>query len=206
MYLAWSNPGNPDPNGGYAPGRLYLSTSTDAGRSWSRPLDVLAPGVQGLRTHFGFDVGAPGRVAFSYLGKRGGRQGFDGYITESTDTLASRPVFWSATVNDPSQVPLDSGSAGSSHNLGLDYVSVAIGPNGVPWASFWDDCGEGLPQSTAGCPADRQPSPGTTTLGFMDYAGRLAPGPATRPKPRPKRHGRHVRPHTRAVRNRSRTH
>jgi hypothetical protein len=142
---------------------------------------VLAPGVQGLRTHFGFDVGRPGHVAFSYLGS----QGFDGYITESTDTLVSRPLFWSATINDPSQVPLDSGRAGSSHNLGLDYVSVAIGPNGVPWASFWDDCGERLPQSTPGCPADRRPSPGTTTLGFVDYAGRLAPGPATRPRPPP---------------------
>lgn len=29
-------------------------------------------------------------------------------------------------INDPAQVPLDTGSEGSSHGLGLDYVSVSI--------------------------------------------------------------------------------
>jgi hypothetical protein len=192
LYLAWSNPGNPNPNGAYAPGNVLLSISRNGGRTWSTPLEVLAPGVQGIRTHFGFDLAAPGHVVFSYLGKATGRNGFDGYITESADVLAKRPLFWSAVINDPSQVPLDIGSKGSSNGLGLDYISVAIGPNGVPWASFWDDCGERLPHSSSGCPANRQPPPGVTTLGFVDYAGRLAPAPAPR-RPRPKRHRRHVR-------------
>jgi hypothetical protein len=193
LYLAWTNPGNPNPNGGYAPGRLYMATSRDGGATWSRAHDVLAPGVQGLRTHFGFDVGVPGHVAISYLGKAAGRNGFDGYITETSDALVKRPLFWSGTVNDPAQAPLDDGGKGSSNGLGLDYVSVAIGPNGTPWASFWDDCGEDLPQKNAGCPADRQSPPGVTRLGFADYAGRLAPAPPDRkraraPKPRVRTH------------------
>jgi hypothetical protein len=178
LYLAWTSPGNPNPNGGYKPGKLYMATSRTGGRTWSRAFKVLAPGVQGIRTHFGFDVGAPGHVAFSYLGHRGGRAGFDGYITETSNALSRRPVFWSATVNPPSQAPLDFNDKGSSNGLGLDYVSVAIGPHGTPWASFWDGCGEDLPKSHPGCPASRHSKTGKV-FGFMDYAGRLAPAPPT---------------------------
>lgn len=183
LYLAWANPGNPNPNGPYTPGRVYMATSRTGGASWSPAFDVLAPGVQGIRTHFGFDVGVPGHVALSYLGQHTGRSGFDGYITETSDALAGRPMFWSGVVNDPSQVPLDNGSKGSSNGLGLDYVSVAIGPDGTPWASFWDDCGEQLPQATSGCPVSRQGPAGVTTLGFRDFAGRLAAGTAAAKTP-----------------------
>jgi hypothetical protein len=193
LYLAWSNPGNPNPNGAYAPSRVYLATSRDGGASWSPALEVLAPGVQGIRTHFGFDVGAPGHVALSYLGQRAGRSGFDGYITETSDALAGRPVFWSGVVNDPAQVPLDNGSKGSSNGLGLDYVSVSIGPDGTPWASFWDDCGEQQPQFVSGCPASRQGPSGVTTLGFRDYAGRLAAAPAAARRPAHRHRRRHRR-------------
>ena len=187
LYLAWTNPGNPNPNGGYAPAKLYLATSRDGGRSWSPARAVLAPGVPGIRTHFGFDVAAPGHVAFSYLGRRSARNGFDGFITETSNALARQPVFWSGVVNDPAQAPLDSGGKGSSNGLGLDYVSVAIGPDGTPWASFWDDCGQDLPQRTAGCPPSRQSPPGVTRLGFADYAGRLAPAAPPRRRRRPVR-------------------
>jgi hypothetical protein len=161
---------------------------------------VLAPGVQGILTHFGFDVGAPGHVALSYLGKAAGRAGFDGYITETSDALAAwgasgaagRVLFWSGVVDDPAGPPLDFGDKGSSGGLGLDYVSVSIGPDGTPWASFWDACGEDLPQAHHGCPPARHPG-GVTTLGYTDYAGRLAPAP-----PAPRRPARHrTRPHHR---------
>ena len=78
-----------------------------------------------------------------------------------------------ATVNPPGQAPLDFDDKGSSNGLGLDYVSVAIGPHGTPWASFWDACGEDLPRSHPGCPASRH-SGTAKVFGFMDYAGRLA--------------------------------
>jgi|GEM_PF-1432131 len=184
FYLAWTVPGNPNPNGGYHPGKLYIGVSLDRGRSWSRPLEVLAPGVAGIRTHFGFDVAAPGHVAISYLGHRNGRKGFDGYLTETWNALARSPVFWSGIVNGGA--PLDFGGKGSSNGMGLDYVSAAIGPDGTPWASFWDACGEDLPQTNPGCPANRNPS-SVKTLGFMDFAGRLAGVP--RP---PSRAGRHL--------------
>jgi hypothetical protein len=170
MYLAWTVPGNPNPNGGYHPGRLYLAVSRDRGLTWTGPADVLAPRVSGIRTHFGFDVGRHGEVALSYLGHAAGRSGFDGYITETANALSRHPLFWSDVVNG--RVPLDFGGKGSSNGLGLDYVSAAIGPDGTPWASFWDACGEDLPMRNPGCPANRT-SPAVTTLGFMDFAGRL---------------------------------
>ena len=201
LYLAWTNPGNPNPNGPYTPGRLYMATSRNGGVSWSPAYDVLGPRVQGLRTHFGFDVGAPGHVAISYLGKAAGRSGFYGYITETYDALAKRPLLWSGIVDDSSQAPLDNGGKGSSNGLGLDYVSVAIGPDGTPWASFWDDCGEDLPQKNAGCPAGRQSPPGVTRLGFADYAGRLTSAP---PAPRRANARRDVHLHSRGRRGRAR--
>ncbi len=174
LYLGWTNPGNPNPNSAYRPSKLYLATSHDRGRTWSRPVQLLAPGVQGIRTHFGFDVGRPGHLAVSYLGHRAGRLGFDGYITETSNALARRPLLWSAVVNSPSQAPLDFNDKGSSNGLGLDYVSVAIGPHGTPWASFWDACGEDVPQTHASCPPSRH-SKTAKVFGFMDYTGRLAP-------------------------------
>src|SRR5947209_92463 len=188
MYLAWANPGNPNPNGGYQPGVVDLAVSHDLGASWGPAQEVLAPGVEGIRTHFGFDVGSPGHVAFSYLGHTKAHAGFDGYITETFDALAARPLFWSAAVNPASEPPLDSGGKGSSNGLGLDYVSAAIGPDGTPWASFWDACGEDLPAAAA-CPSDRK-TPATTTFGFTDYAGRLTapmPVPEALAGPRPRR-------------------
>ena len=54
------------------------------------------------------------------------RPGFDGYIAKTDDALAQRPLFWSATMNEPTEAPLDSGGSGSSHNLGLDYVPAGV--------------------------------------------------------------------------------
>ena len=95
-------------------------------------------------------------------------------------------------VNSPREAPLDSGGRGSSNGLGLDYVSVAIGPDGTPWASFWDACGEDLPQRDPACPPARNPS-SATTLGFTDYAARLAPGRARKPVRHHRTRGRHHR-------------
>lgn len=137
-------------------------------------MEVLAPGVDGIRTDFGFDVSAPGDVEFSYLGHTKGRSGFDGYITETRDALASRPLFWSGVVTDLSQPPLDFGGQGGSDGLGLDYVGASTGPDGTPWASFWDACAEDLPQpAPSTCPADRRSPPGVTTYGYGGFVGRL---------------------------------
>ena len=175
LYLGWTANGNPNPNGAYKPGAVDLAVSKDGGKTWTAPMNVLAPGVAGIRTHFGFDVGAPGHVAISYLGQAPPRKGFDGYITETADALSPRPLFWSGVVNDPAKTALDTGGKGSSNGLGLDYVSAAFGPDGTPWASFWDACAMDLPQHDPTCQADRNPA--ATTFGFADYAGRLAPAP-----------------------------
>jgi hypothetical protein len=135
---------------------------------------VFAPGVASLKKHFGFDVAEPGHVAFSYLGHTNARAGYDGYITETTNALDSDPAFYSGIVNNLAEPPLDFGGAGCCNGLGLDYVSVAIAPDGTAWGSFWDACGLDLPadQANPACPAYRNP-PNVTTYGYTDFAGRL---------------------------------
>lgn len=173
LYLAWYTGGNPNPNNsGLEPGGIDLTISRNGGKTWSHAISVLAPGVVEIRTHFGFDVGAPGHVVISYLGRSEARPGYYGYITETKDALAAKPLFWSGIVDYVSQPPLDSGGKGSSGGLGLDYVSAMFGPEGTPWASFWDACAENLPHPSE-CAPERM-TPGTTTFGYSDYAGRLA--------------------------------
>ena len=120
-----------------------LSTSVDGGRHWSKPLDVAAPGV--LRTDLvTLAVGAPGKVAIAYYGT-----GYDtdhkafwnGYLTEGLDVLGTRPLFYSASVNEP-QHPLKTGSCGPGRcDRVLDFIDVEIAPDGQPWAAYVDACG-----------------------------------------------------------------
>ncbi len=174
LYLAWYTGGNPNPNeSGPHPGTVDLTVSRNGGASWSPALNVTAPGVVEIRTHFGFDVGAPGHVVISYLGHSEERPGYYGYITETKDALKAKPLFESGIVDHLTQPGLDQGGKGSSNGLGLDYVSAMLGPEGTPWASFWDACAENLPHPSE-CPPERM-TEGVETFGYSDYAGRLAP-------------------------------
>ena len=155
LYLAW----------GVARG-VELAISRDRGKTWTSPMNVAAPGVDYVLTSF-FTVGSPRQVAFSYYGQRAGQSGFDGYLTVTNDALDTTPVFWSATVNNPSR-PLLYEPNPSNPLIFVDYIGVDIGPDGTPWASFLEDCAPhvddracltGLPRMTT-----------DHTLGF---AGRL---------------------------------
>lgn len=176
LYLAWVTSGNPNPGNGPSNGAIDLAVSRDGGARWGTAMNITPPGVTSVWTHFGFDVGAPGQVAMSCLCQAAGRPGYDGYIVDTADALDPAPLLWAGVTNDLSQAPLDFGGKGGSNGLGLDYVSAAIGPDGTPWASFWDACGEDLPSAApSSCPGDRMP-PGTTTYGYQGFAGHLAPG------------------------------
>lgn len=120
-----------------------LSTSTDGGKRWSKPLQVAAPGV--LRTDLvTMTVGAPGKVAFAYYGTTydSDRKAFwNGYLAEGLDVLGPNPLFYSATVNDPAH-PLKTGACGPGRcGRVLDFIDVEIAPDGQPWAAYVDACG-----------------------------------------------------------------
>ena len=136
VYVAWlASTGTAGP-GVLERGLPFLTVSRNHGRTWSKPMMVGAAGVR-QALHVAVTATGPGHVALSYLGARSGASGaaFSGYITESFDALARRPVFWSAAVNRPSQ-PLYPGAHAETFGDRLFFISDAFGPDGTPWAAF----------------------------------------------------------------------
>jgi hypothetical protein len=143
---------------------LLLRLSRDDGLTWTAPLDMTAPGVDTILQWF-LAVRGPGDVAVSYLGERPGGSGYDGYLTETKDALATDPVFWSATVNDP-KTPLttDNGATPAKD----DFIGGDIGPDGDAWGAFYEDCTSG--SKSAVCTQGQ----GVDFEADMGYAARLS--------------------------------
>jgi hypothetical protein len=133
LYIAWVAGSGQGP-GVDGSGLPYLVVSRDRGRRWSKPMGVAPSTVQQVR-HVAVTATGRGHVALTYLGSTDGGATFDGYIAEFTNTLARRPVFWSAVVNNPSQ-PLMSGSRPQVFGDRLFFISDAFGPDGTPWAAL----------------------------------------------------------------------
>jgi hypothetical protein len=118
---------------------LRMAYSTDMGETWSEPVVVSAPGVKHIRYGM-LATGAHGKVAIAYYGSRNNIR-YDGYIAESNNAMDPEPVFWSATVNDPSD-PLyrygfNVGYLGMYRGGDLnEIVHVRYAPDGDVWASF----------------------------------------------------------------------
>ncbi|MGI8559371.1 MAG: sialidase family protein [Solirubrobacteraceae bacterium] len=172
----------------------YLAVSRDGGTTFGAPLMVAAPGVNEAWGP-SIDVGAPGRVAFSYMGTTnspgppyctkttllscttatGGAPKpatayasttWNGYMGISIDALSADPTFQTATVNEPN-APLVRGTCGPVNcQQEADFLTLQIAPDGTPWASFVAAC-------TAD-PAQACSSPGA------GIAGRLVAGPNLR--------------------------
>ncbi|MCU1591522.1 MAG: hemagglutinin protein [Frankiales bacterium] len=126
--------------------KVKLATSTNHGTSWSKPLDVTAPGVKvtDLAT---LTVGAPGKVAIAYLGTTSDEKKafWNGYLASGVGVLGKSPTFYSASINDPKH-PLKA-TGGSNTDCGpgrcgriLDFLDVEIAPNGAPWGAYVDAC------------------------------------------------------------------
>jgi hypothetical protein len=124
------------------------------------------------------------------------------YITESFDALAREPVFWSATLNKPSEptwygltasglaipgqpfaVGSDAQTAFSGPNGGghTDYYSMTMAPDGTPWVGFFQECPLGL--SVAGNPGCPTGLTGTSADGLFGMVGRLVFEPGNRGGP-----------------------
>jgi hypothetical protein len=122
LYAMWS-----------ANGRAYLASSRDHAQSWSTPLMVSAPGVQGVQRP-AIAAGAPGHVAMTYYASTDpSAQLFSSYITQTADALDAQPLFYSGAINDPA-APIfhDYGLEGGSPRT--DFVGGAYDS---PGTSFW---------------------------------------------------------------------
>jgi hypothetical protein len=137
VYIAWVAGTGPASGGDGCcslGGLPYLTVSRDHGRTWSKPIMIAAPGVRKV-AHTAIAATGTGHIAVAYLGRADGGASYSGYITESRDALARRPVFLSAAVNDPAR-PLISAPRRETFGDRLFYISDAFGPDGVPWAGF----------------------------------------------------------------------
>jgi hypothetical protein len=126
-------------------GLPQLTISRNHGRSWSTPITAVAPGLtKAMRV--AITAGRPGEIALAYLGTSDG-QNYNGYITEGLNALRSKPVFWSASVNDPAE-PLVYGSNPTTFGDRLLYATDVLTPHGEAWAGF--HCAQ-----TTACPGRR---------------------------------------------------
>ncbi len=157
---------------------LYLAISRDGGKTWDRPMMVAAPGVTEANLP-AIDVGAPGKIAISYMGSENSpgkpdKQGADysrvtwnGYLTMSANVLSRNPVFYSASANTPRD-PLIRGKCGPGRcGRVFDFIDVEIAPDGTPWGAFVDGCIEECVD-------------GTSSMGDKGFVGRLVGGPLLR--------------------------
>jgi hypothetical protein len=131
LYAAWVAAANRLP---------YLSVSRDNGRHWSRPLMIGAPGVNEAALPR-LVTGARGQVAVAYFGSTNSpgvpfpppcttavatgcpdwqNVTWNTYVTETFNGLDRRPLFWSASLNDPSQPTWYGCSASSLGVIRLD--------------------------------------------------------------------------------------
>jgi hypothetical protein len=186
----------------------YLAISRDRALHWSAPLMIAAPGVNEAAEPQ-LVAGARGQVAISYYGSKNSpgvpfpppctdasvscpgyeSETWDTYITETFNALARQPLFWSATLNDPTQptwygltpssLRVPNGFAGGSSagtqggpSLGgrMDYYGMTIAPDDTPWVAFAQECPFGLP--IGGNPNCSQAAGGPND-GLFGLVGRL---------------------------------
>lgn len=154
----------------------YLAISRDNGKTWGKPMMIGTPGIQRSSLP-AIDIGDDGKIAVTYVGSEStGKKKtwtWNGYITMTVDALAKKPVFYTGTLNAPSDPLHRGGGCGDTrcHSLG-DFFDVSIGPDGTPWVSFVDACWE----SPTKC------IPTFDTIGVRGEAvvGRLVGGPKLR--------------------------
>ncbi len=110
---------------------LVLRTSRDSGRTWSTPVDLVAPARRGAAVgQWAVALRGPGQLAVAYLtAHRGG--GWDGSVTKLRGS-----TLLTATVHDGRRALVTSPSAAQD-----DYIDLDVAPDGSAWASFYGDCG-----------------------------------------------------------------
>lgn len=134
-------------------GTLYLAHSSDHGATWSKPVDVRAPGLTAANLPT-LAAGGNGRLALAYYGTsfKGGYRyinkpnavidgvTWDGFVTEITDAASDAPQMLSVRVN-PTDDPLMRGTCGPGRCQGaFDFIDIQVDHDGRPWAAFVDGC------------------------------------------------------------------
>ena len=140
---------------------LYYSYSLDQGGSWSDPIMVAPPGVDG--TGFvAIAAGSAGKVALGYIGTTNDADGnstWNGYLTVMTDSFGQYPLITSTAVNaidDPLDSQKDDCGYDRCGGFG-DFIDIVIDESGRPWFGLsHNDAGDiGIFATTAEGPSLR---------------------------------------------------
>lgn len=145
-------------------GLIYMQLSRDGAKTWSNPMMVAAPGVQGI-VRPALAAGASGNVAVTYYGSAtAGATKLSAYITQTKDALDAQPLFYSGAINDTAQpIYTDGGLNGPSPRT--DFIGGAYNMAGT---GFW-----------AGAVAQTGPPDADNVWPTTGYVGRLVFGKST---------------------------
>ncbi|OIR10275.1 MAG: hypothetical protein BEU05_01875 [Marine Group III euryarchaeote CG-Bathy2] len=112
----------------------WYAWSGDEGETWSEPLMVAPPGLNGT----GFPTiaaGSAGRVALGYIGTTNGGATWNGYLGVMTDSFVPQPLITTIMVNAPDD-PLDNEKVDCGYDRcgGFgDFIDIVVAPDGRPW-------------------------------------------------------------------------
>jgi hypothetical protein len=121
----------------------YMAVSRDAGKSFGPALLVAPPGLRAVNFP-SIDASDPGHVVISYPGTTDpdstkASRAWNYYVAVTTDALAAKPVFHSATAN-PLSDPVHRGVCLGRCAGMYDFLDVVIAPSGEVWATEVDTC------------------------------------------------------------------
>jgi hypothetical protein len=121
--------------------QIALRVSLDEGRSWE-PAETLTPPGIGSIAQWALAERGSGELALSLLVQRGASADYDGYLVYTSDAAAPDPLLWSVRLNSLSS-PMRTSAPPPARD---DFIGVAIGPDGTPWASFAASCPGPVPE------------------------------------------------------------
>jgi hypothetical protein len=144
--------------------KLQLVQSSDGGRSWSAPLTVSPPGLHAI-TLPALAAGARGAIGIAYYASTNpAAKQLSGYISQTADALAPRPLFYAGAINDPLAPMFE--NYGDADSPRADYIGAAYDASGTLWG---------------GLVAQLGPPTAANTIPTTGYLGHLAfPAPAQR--------------------------
>jgi hypothetical protein len=150
-----------------------LSISRNGGKTWGHPLGVAAPGLRQIDLP-ALTADAAGHVGVAYYGSTdASAKTLTAYITETSNALDRRPLFYSAALNDPAH-PIFRDYAGSDSPR-ADFIGVTYDRSGNVWTGLVKQLGAPSASSTV-------PTTG--------YVGTLEPAPASSDRRTRRRHQR----------------
>jgi hypothetical protein len=152
--------------------RLLLQLSHTHGISWTKAIDITAPGVSSIK-QWSVAASGAGDVAFAYIAHRAGQSGWDAYLTaihgvqkgfrtpagpllvSARLNPADRPLLYGSDVQGsgyfegPAGQPLPYPPPFNQQMFGNDFIGAAVAPDGTAWGSYTQDCGPSY--DSAGC-------------------------------------------------------